>query len=146
MNMNMTDSLKKADAVKDWFVVDATDLPLGRLASEVAIRLRGKHKPSYTPHIDGGDNIIIVNAEKVRLTGHKMQNKFFFWHTEYPGGIKSEVAKDTIEGKHPERLVQRAVQRMLPRNKMGRAQLKKLYVYAGEAHPHDAQKPAQLQF
>ena len=144
--MNMTDSLKKADAQKDWFVVDATDLPLGRLASNVASRLRGKHKPSFTPHIDGGDNIVIINAEKIRLTGHKMHNKMFFWHTGYPGGIKSEVAKKTIDGKHPQRLVQRAIQRMLPRTKMGRQQLKKLYVYAGTNHPHDAQKPAQLQF
>ena len=142
--MRMTESLKPADAQKDWFVVDATDIPLGRLASEVASRLRGKHKPSFTPHTDGGDNIIVINAEKIRLTGFKVFNQTFYWHTGFPGGIKSETAKQTLEGQHPQRLVQRAVKRMMPGSKMGAAQFKKLYVYAGAEHPHAAQKPAEL--
>ena len=141
--MFMTDSQKPADVVKDWVVVDATDISLGRLASTLALRLRGKHKASFTPHVDGGDNIIVINAEKVRLTGHKVNNHMFFWHTGYPGGIKSEVAKDTL-ARHPERLIERAVKRMLPRTKLGRQQLKNLHIYAGGEHPHAAQKPSEL--
>ncbi|MDD9913014.1 MAG: 50S ribosomal protein L13 [Alphaproteobacteria bacterium] len=141
--MFMTDSQKPADVKKDWIVVDATDVSLGRLASVMAFRLRGKHKASFTPHVDGGDNIIIINAEKVRLTGHKLHNHTFYWHTGYPGGIKSEVAKDTLE-RHPERLVERAVKRMLPRTKLGRQQFKNLHVYAGAEHPHGAQKPTEI--
>jgi large subunit ribosomal protein L13 len=139
----MTDSQKPAAVSKDWIVVDATDVALGRLSSAIAKRLRGKHKADFTPHVDNGDNIIVVNAAKVRLTGMKLYNRVFNWHTGYPGGLKGETAKETLE-KHPERLVERAVKRMLPRTKLGRAQLKKLHVYAAAEHPHTAQKPQEI--
>lgn len=142
--MRMTDSLKPADSQKGWFVVDATDIPLGRLASVVATRLKGKHKPSFTPHVDNGDNIVIVNAEKIRLTGRKVVQEEFFWHTGYPGGIKSKTFEDELRGEHPQRLVERAVKRMMPKTKLGRQMLTKLHVYAGGEHPHTAQKPAEL--
>jgi large subunit ribosomal protein L13 len=139
----MTESQKPAIATKDWIVVDATDVALGRLSSEIAKRLRGKHKADFTPHVDNGDNIIVINAAKVRLTGMKLYNRVFNWHTGYPGGLKGETAKETLS-KHPERLVERAVKRMLPRTKLGRAQLKKLHVYATAEHPHLAQKPQEM--
>ncbi len=143
MTFNMTPSRKPADAQKEWLVVDATDLPLGRLASQIAFRLRGKHKPDFTPHTDTGAHIIVVNAEKVRLTGHKMATHTFFWHTGHPGGIREEGARETLK-KHPHRLIERSIQRMMPRTKMGRSQMKKLHVYAGNEHPHTAQQPQQL--
>lgn len=142
--MKLTVSQKPAEVTREWFVVDATDLPLGRLSSEIALRLRGKHKPSYTSHVDGGDNIVVINADKVRLTGRKMTQLTHFWHTGFPGGIKSINAATELAGKHPERVVQRAIKRMMPKTKLGDAMFKKLYVYAGSEHPHVAQKPAEL--
>jgi len=139
-----TPSVKPAEVVKNWIVIDASDLVVGRLASIVANRLRGKHKAIYTPHVDCGDNVIIVNAEKVRLTGRKYEQKKYYWHTGYPGGIKERTARATIEGRFPERVVEAAVRRMIPRGPLGRQQFKNLYVYAGPDHPHEAQKPEAL--
>ena len=139
-----TYSAKPADVTKRWFVVDADGVVLGRLASIVAIRLRGKHKPIYTPHIDCGDNIIIINAGKVKLTGRKMTDKKYYRHTGYPGGIRERTAGAILEGKHPERVVIKAVERMITRNPLGRQQISKLHVYAGAKHPHEAQKPEVL--
>ncbi len=135
----------KPDAVKrDWYVVDAADKTLGRLASEIAHRLRGKHKAEYTPHVDTGDYIVVVNAEKVRVTGNKTSDKMYHHHTGYPGGLKSYSFEKLIE-RAPERVLQRAVKGMLPRNPLGRAMFKKLKVYAGNEHPHTAQQPQELQ-
>ncbi len=142
--MMKTYSAKPGDFDKKWFVVDAADAVLGRLAAIVASRLRGKHKPGFSPHLDDGDYIIVVNAEKVHLTGRKRDDKIYYWHTGYPGGIKQRTAKQVLEGRHPERTVQKAVQRMLPRGPLGRRQMKNLHVYAGAEHPHAAQKPAVL--
>ena len=139
-----TYSAKPSDVERKWFVIDADGLVLGRLASIIAMRLRGKHKPMYTPNIDCGDHIVVVNAEKVRLTGRKMTDKKFFWHTGYPGGIKSRTVGAIIEGDHPERVILKAVERMISRNPLGRAQMKKLHVYAGPEHPHEAQQPEAL--
>ncbi|MGX1305934.1 large subunit ribosomal protein L13 [Amorphus suaedae] len=139
-----TPSVKPAEVVKGWIVIDAADLVVGRLASIVANRLRGKHKAIYTPHVDCGDNVIIVNAEKVRLTGRKYEQKKYYWHTGYPGGIKERTARATIEGRFPERVVEAAVRRMIPRGPLGRQQFKNLHVYAGPDHPHEAQKPEVL--
>ncbi|MEM8562282.1 MAG: 50S ribosomal protein L13 [Pseudomonadota bacterium] len=134
----------KADEInRDWFVVDAADKTLGRLASEVAHRLRGKHKPEYTPHVDTGDYIVVINADKVRVTGNKKTDKIYHSHTGYPGGIKSLSFEKLIE-KAPERVIQGAVKGMLPRNPLGRAMFKKLKVYAGAEHPHTAQQPQVL--
>ncbi|NND69325.1 MAG: 50S ribosomal protein L13 [Halioglobus sp.] len=134
----------KADQVnRDWFVVDAADKTLGRLASEIAHRLRGKHKAEYTPHVDTGDYIVVVNAEKVRVTGNKAKGKIYHHHTGYPGGLKSVSFEKLIE-KAPERALQNAVKGMLPRNPLGRAMFKKLKVYAGNEHPHAAQQPQAL--
>ena len=139
-----TYSAKPKDVDKKWFVVDAEGLVLGRMASVLALRLRGKHKPIYTPHIDCGDNIIVVNADKVKLTGNKRTDKVYYWHTGYPGGIKSRTAGAVLDGNHPERIVYKAVERMISRNSLGRQQMKKLHVYAGAEHPHEAQKPKNL--
>ncbi len=139
-----TYSAKPTDVDRKWFLVDAEDLVLGRLAVVVANRLRGKHKPMFTPHIDCGDNVVIVNAEKVRLTGNKRADKVYYWHTGYPGGIKSRTANAILEGNHPERVLKKAVQRMLPKTKLGRQQLTKLKIYAGPDHPHEAQSPVVL--
>ena len=139
-----TYSAKPGDFEKKWFVIDAEDAVLGRLAAIVATRLRGKHKPAYTPHMDDGDNIVVVNAEKVHLTGRKRDDKLYYWHTGYPGGIKHRTAKQILDGRHPERAVIKAVQRMLPKGPLGRRQLKNLHVYAGGEHPHQAQKPEVL--
>ncbi len=139
-----TYSAKPSDVEKKWYVVDAEDVVLGRLASVIAIRLRGKHKPLYTPHIDCGDNIIVVNADKVHLTGRKIEDKTYYWHTGYPGGIKSRTAGAILSGKHPERVVAKAVERMISRNPLGRQQMRKLHVYAGAEHPHQAQNPEVL--
>ena len=136
-----TYSAKPSDVERKWYVIDADGLVLGRMASIVAARLRGKHKPMFTPHIDTGDNIIIVNAEKVGLTGRKRANKVYHWHTGYPGGIKSRTAGKVLDGKHPERVIEKAVERMISRNPLGRQQLRKLHVYAGPDHPHQAQNP-----
>ncbi len=139
-----TYSAKPGDFEKKWFVIDAEDAVLGRLAAIVATRLRGKHKPAYTPHMDDGDNIVVVNAKKVHLTGRKRDDKIYYWHTGYPGGIKHRTAKQVLDGRHPERAVIKAVQRMLPKGPLGRRQLKNLHVYAGGEHPHQAQKPEVL--
>lgn len=136
-----TYSAKPADIRKSWVLIDADGLVLGRLASIVASRLRGKHKPTFTPHMDTGDNVIIVNADKVQLTGRKRANKTYYRHTGYPGGIRSTTAGKILEGKHPERVVVKAVQRMLPGNKLSRKLMTNLRVYAGPEHPHEAQRP-----
>ena len=141
-----TYSTKLGDVAKKWFIIDAEGLVLGRLASFIASRLRGKHKVIFSPHIDCGDNIIVINAKKIALTGNKKENKKFYWHTGYPGGIKERSAGETLNGKHPERLVIKAVERMISRNPLGRQQMRKLHVYAEVAHPHEAQKPEVIDF
>ena len=137
-------SAKPTEVEKKWFVIDAEGLVLGRLASVIAMRLRGKHKPIFTPHVDCGDNIVVINADKVQLTGRKRNDKKYYWHTGYPGGIKDRTAGQILAGKHPERVVEKAVERMLPKGILGRQQLKKLHVYAGTEHKHEAQKPEVL--
>ncbi len=137
-------SIKPSEVKKKWILIDAQDLILGRLASLVANRLRGKHKASYTPHVDCGDNVIIINAEKVHLTGDKLAQKKFFWHTGYAGGIKERTIGQIINGKHPERVIQKAVERMVPRGPLGRQIMGNLRVYAGSEHPHAAQNPEVL--
>jgi large subunit ribosomal protein L13 len=138
-----TFSAKAAETNHDWFVVDAAEKTLGRLASEIAHRLRGKHKPEYTPHVDTGDYIVVINAEKVRVTGNKTTDKMYHAHTGYPGGIKS-ISFEKLIAKAPERVIQGAVKGMLPRNPLGRAMFRKLKVYAGSEHPHSAQQPQVL--
>lgn len=130
-------------AKRDWVLVDATDKTLGRLASEIARRLRGKHKPEFTPHADTGDYIVVINAEKVRVTGRKMTDKIYYRHTEHPGGIKSTALRDMLD-KTPERVLEKAVKGMLPKGPLGYAQFRKLKVYAGSEHPHAAQQPTPL--
>ena len=139
-----TYSAKPTEVEKGWFVVDAEGLVLGRLASVIASRLRGKHKPMYTPHIDCGDHIIVINAGKVRLTGNKLADKKYHYHTGYPGGIKTRTAGGILGGVHPERVVIKAVERMISRNPLGREQMRKLHVYAGAEHPHAGQQPQVL--
>jgi len=139
-----TYSAKPAEVDKKWVMIDAQGLIVGRLASIIAMRLRGKHKPSYTPHVDCGDNVIVVNAEKVVLTGRKVQQKVYRHHTGYVGGIKERSAKFILEGRFPERVVEKAVERMLPRGPLGRVQLGNLRVYKGPEHPHAAQNPEKL--
>ncbi len=136
-----TYSAKAADIEKKWLLIDAEDVVLGRLASQVAKILRGKHKPSFTPHMDCGDNVIVVNAAKVRLTGNKTADKTYYWHTGYPGGIKQRTVAQILAGAYPERVLEKAVQRMVPRGPLGRQQMKNLRVYPGPEHPHEAQKP-----
>ena len=139
-----TYSAKPSEVEKKWVLVDAEDVVLGRLAAVVATRLRGKHKPMFTPHIDCGDNVIVINAEKIRITGNKKDQSTFHWHTGYPGGIKGRTQGEILEGKHPERVVENAVRRMLPKGVLGKQQYKNLRVYVGTEHPHDAQKPETL--
>jgi large subunit ribosomal protein L13 len=139
-----TYSAKAADIEKKWVLIDAKGLVVGRLASIVALRLRGKHKPSYTPHVDDGDNVIIVNAEKIVLTGRKREQKVYHHHTGYIGGIKERTAKYILESRFPERVVEKAVQRMLPHGPLGRKQFGNLRVYKGAEHPHAAQNPEKL--
>lgn len=136
-----TFSAKPSDIDKKWLLIDASDLVVGRLAVFIAQRLRGKHKPTFTPHMDCGDNIVVINAEKVHFTGAKRENKEYFWHTGYPGGIKSRKASQILDGKFPERILEKAVQRMMPGGPLTRAQLKNLRIYAGSKHPHEAQNP-----
>ena len=138
-----TFSAKPESVIRDWFVVDATDKTLGRLATEIARRLRGKHKPEYTPHVDTGDYIVVVNAEKVRVTGNKEQDKMYHHHTGYVGHLKSVNLSKLLET-HPERILKTAVKGMLPKNALGRAMFKKLKVYAGDQHAHTAQQPQVL--
>ena len=132
------------DIDKKWILVDAEDVVLGRLASTLAMRLRGKHKPDYTPNMDCGDHVIVINAEKVKLTGNKRSLKTYYWHTGYPGGIKSRTAEKVLEGKFPERVISKAVERMIPRGPLGRKAMSHLHVYAGAEHPHEAQQPTVL--
>ena len=139
-----TFSAKPADIDKKWVLIDASGLVVGRLASLIALRLRGKHKATFTPHMDCGDNVIVINADKVVLTGRKRDQKVYHHHTGYPGGIKERSAKAILEGKFPERIVEKAVERMLPRGPLGRQQLRNLRVYKGATHPHEAQTPAPL--
>jgi large subunit ribosomal protein L13 len=139
-----TFSAKPAEVEKKWVVIDGTGLIVGRLATIVAMRLRGKHKPTYTPHVDDGDNVIIVNAEKVVLTGRKLNDKVYYHHTGFIGGIKERTARFYLEGRFPERVVEKAVQRMLPRGPLGRRQFGNLRVYKGPEHPHAAQNPEPL--
>ncbi len=133
-----------ADIDKKWILIDAEGVVLGRLAAIVANRLRGKHKATFTPHMDMGDNVIVINADKVQLTGKKRTDKKFYWHTGHPGGIKSRTMQQILEGEHPERVVAKAVQRMLPGGKLSRQQMTNLRIYAGAEHPHEAQKPDVL--
>ena len=139
-----TYSAKPADIEKRWIVIDAEGVVLGRLASIIATRLRGKHKPGFTPHMDMGDNIIVVNAEKVQLTGRKRSDKTYHRHTGYPGGIKSNTAAEILDGRFPERVIRKAVERMMPGGPLTRQQLTHLRVYAGSEHPHAAQTPEAL--
>jgi len=140
-----TYSARPADVSPAWVLVDAENLVLGRLAALVATRLRGKHKAMYTPHIDTGDHVVVVNAEKVQLTGKKRRQKTYYWHTGYPGGLKERTVDKVLDGRHPERVIEKAVERMVPRGPLGRRQLKKLHIYAGPDHPHQAQQPAPLE-
>lgn len=139
-----TYSATPADIEKKWILIDAEGVVLGRLASIIAMRLRGKHKPSFTPNMDMGDNVIIINADKVQLTGRKRDEKTYYWHTGHPGGIKQRSARQVIEGEHPERVVTQAVKRMLPGNRLSRKLMTNLRVYAGAEHPHEAQNPEVL--
>ena len=139
-----TYSAKPSDIEKKWFVVDAEGLVLGRMAAEIAKILRGKHKTTFTPHMDCGDNVIVVNAEKVRVTGNKLADKVFYWHTGYAGGIKERTMGQTLSGRFPERAIVKAVERMITRNPLGRQQMRNLKVYAGPEHPHEAQQPEAL--
>jgi len=139
-----TFSARPADIDKKWILVDADGVVLGRMASQIALILRGKHKPSYTPHMDCGDNVVVINAGKVKLTGKKLSDKIYYRHTGYPGGIKERRAGEILEGKHPERVVQKAIERMIPGGPLGRRQIKNLRVYAGAEHPHQAQNPEVL--
>ena len=139
-----TYTAKPADIDKKWILIDAEGVVLGRLASIIAMRLRGKHKATFTPHMDMGDNVIIVNADKVQMTGNKRADKRYYWHTGHPGGIKFRTAEQVLDGAHPERVVIKAVERMISRNRLGRQQMSNLRVYAGAAHPHEAQAPEVL--
>jgi len=139
-----TFSQKPADVEKKWVLIDAEGLVVGRLATLVAMRLRGKHKATYTPHVDDGDNVIVINADKVAFTGKKRFDKVYYWHTGHPGGIKERTAEELLEGRFPERVLEKAIERMIPRGPLGRRQMKNLRVYAGAEHPHEAQQPEVL--
>jgi len=142
--MKTTLSLKPAEVSKGWTLIDADGLVLGRLASIIAQRLRGKHKPQFTPHVDCGDNVVVVNAEKVRVTGNKADQSIFYKHTGYPGGIKGRSIRQRLESNHPERVIEKAVERMITRGPLQRQQMRHLHIYAGGAHPHDGQQPQAL--
>ena len=141
--MKNTKKKKKEEVSRNWYVIDATDMTLGRLAAKVATILRGKHKPTYTPHIDCGDYVIVVNASKVNLTGNKLDKKIYYNHSGYPGGLRERTARTMIEN-YPEEMIERAVKGMLPKGRLGRQMYKKLFVYAGSEHPHQAQQPVEL--
>ena len=134
---------RKEDVVRNWWVIDAEDVNLGRLATKVATVLRGKHKPTYTPHIDGGDYVIVINASKVNLTGNKLDDKIYYNHSGYTGGLRERTAR-TMRDNYPVEMVERAVKGMLPKGRLGRQMYKKLFVYAGNEHPHAAQKPKEM--
>jgi large subunit ribosomal protein L13 len=142
--MKTTLSLKPAEAQKNWVLIDAEGLVLGRLAVVIANRLRGKHKPQFTPHVDCGDNVIIVNARKVRVTGKKAEQSIFYYHTGYAGGIKGRSVGQRLASAHPERVIEKAVERMITRGPLQRQQMRHLYVYADDVHPHEGQQPAKL--
>ena len=142
--MNKTYTMKASEIQKEWLIIDATDKTVGRLASQVAAILRGKHKPTFTPHMDCGDNVIIINAEKIKFTGNKLTDKIYYRHTNHPGGLKQETAKEILN-KAPERILEKAIKGMLPKNKLGRKMYRNLYVYVGSNHPHEAQKPRTLE-
>ena len=145
--MKTTASLKPADVEKKWIVIDAENAVVGRLASFIAMRLRGKHRPDYTPHVDSGDFVVVVNADKVKFTGNKLKDKTYYWHTGYPGGIKERTADKILGGKYPERILEKAVERMLPKESpLARKQLGHLKIYAGAEHPHVAQSPETIAF
>ena len=144
MKLQRTYSPKPAELSRDWLVVDAASVPLGRLASEVAALLRGKHKPTFAPHVDGGDFVIVINAAQVEVSSNKSQEKIYYRHSGYPGGIKAENFS-ALKGRHPELIIERAVKGMLPKNSLGRKMARKLKVYAGPDHPHQAQQPRRLQ-
>lgn len=131
---------KPEDIQREWFVIDAKDQTLGRLATQIAILLRGKHKPMYAPHMDVGDFVIVINADKIQVTGNKLDDKIYYRHSQYPGGLKQRTLRELLD-KFPERVIEKAVRGMLPKNKLGRKMIKKLKVYAGDKHPHQAQKP-----
>lgn len=140
----MSTFMAKGETIaRRWFVIDATDQVVGRLAVQVANILRGKHRPEYTPHVDTGEFVIIVNAEKIRFTGNKLDSQTYHWYTRYPGGLKTVTAREWLET-HPERILREAVRRMVPRNKLGRQQMTKLKIYAGPSHPHQAQQPQEF--
>ena len=139
-----TYTAKPDEIQKKWILIDAKDLVVGRVASIIAMRLRGKHLPTYTPHMDTGDHVVVINADKVKLTGRKLDQHRFYWHTGYPGGIKDRTAREILEGRFPGRVLENAVRRMMPGGPLTRAQLKNLRVYAGSEHPHEAQNPSKL--
>ena len=138
-----TFSAKPAEVTRDWYVVDVADKVLGRVATEIALRLRGKHKPEYTPHVDTGDHIVVINAEKIAVTGNKENAKIYYHNTGFPGGIKDVTVRELRE-RAPERIIENAVKGMMPKNPLGRAMLKKLHIYVGEEHKHQAQSPKVL--
>lgn len=142
--MKTTLSLKPAEVKKDWLLIDAEGLVLGRLAVVIATRLRGKHKPQFTPHVDCGDNVVVINAAKVKVTGNKLDQAILYWHTGYAGGIKGRSIRARLESAHPERVLEKAVERMITRGPLQRRQMKHLHVYADAAHPHDGQAPTLL--
>lgn len=142
--MKTTLSLKPAEVKKDWVLIDAEGVVLGRLAVLIATRLRGKHKPQFTPHVDCGDHVVVVNAAKVKVTGNKAEQSIFYYHTGYAGGIKGRSIRQRLDSRHPERVLEKAVERMITRGPLQRAQMKHLYVYGGAEHPHDGQQPATL--
>ncbi len=142
--LQRTFSPKPGDIERSWYVVDATDAPLGRLSSEVAQILRGKGKPTYAPHVDGGDFVVVVNAEKVHVSGNKETDKIYFRHSGYPGGLRAE-SLEKVRADHPERLIEQAVRGMIPKNRLGRQVLRKLKVYSGPDHPHQAQRPQSIE-
>ncbi|CAN7361344.1 50S ribosomal protein L13 [Phenylobacterium sp. LjRoot164] len=145
--MKTTASLKPADVEKKWIVIDAENAVVGRLASFIAMRLRGKHRPDYTPHVDCGDYVVVVNADKVKFTGKKLQDKTYYWHTGYPGGIKERTADKILGGKYPERILEKAVERMLPKESpLARKQMTHLRIYNAGEHPHEAQNPENIAF
>ncbi len=147
MNTKTTASLKPADVEKKWIVVDAENVVVGRLATFIAMRLRGKHRPDYTPNVDCGDHVVVVNADKVKFTGKKLTDKIYYWHTGYPGGIKERTAGKILDGKFPERVLEKAVERMLPKESpLARKQMTHLHLFNGPEHVHSAQQPEAIDF
>ncbi len=144
--MNKTYSCKPKEVERQWWLIDAQDIILGRLASRVANILRGKHKPSFTPNVDCGDHVVIINAEKVALSGKKLSDKIYYWHTGYPGGIKNRSAKQILNSKFPERIIENAVSRMISRGPLQRDIMKKLHIYCGQDHKHQGQTPKKIDF